>query len=96
MTGTLLLMLFSSSIANKDSVIGSSLSTPAIESLHLSLGDVRERRGDGGGRKVVFLEVHAYYHDVSDANVRMHQQNVPLYVLATQLVHCSARAPHGH
>ena len=50
----------------------------------------------GEGRKVVFLEVHAYYHDVSDANVRMHQQNVPLYVLATQLVHCSARAPHGH
>ena len=34
----------------------------------------------GEGRKVVFLEVHAYYHDVSDANVRMHQQNVPLYL----------------
>ena len=50
MGSTLTLMLLLSSIANKESVNGSSLSTPAIESLlaHLSLGNVRERRGMGG------------------------------------------------
>ena len=37
--------------------------------------------GGGGGRKVVFLEVCAYYRDVRDVNICMHQQNVQCYVL---------------